>query len=64
MKNFPRGRFPKSCKSGEFFGGGVQADVYTSRGRISVTGFQFHSKNSMAVVDFRQMNGLQHGERH
>jgi len=28
------------------------ANVFTLRGRISVTGFQFHSKNSM--VDFRQ----------
>ena len=54
MKNFPRDRFSKSCKSGEFFWGvrGVQADVYTSWGWISVTGFQFHSKNSMLVVDF------------
>ena len=30
------------------------ANVFTLRGRISITGYQFLKKNSMAVVDFGQ----------
>ena len=30
-------------------------EVYTLWGRLLVIGFQFHSKNSTAVVDFRQI---------
>ena len=48
--------FPNRVNPVSFLeGGGLQADVYTSRGRKSVTGFQFHSKSSMDVVDFRQI---------
>jgi len=43
-KKIPEVVFPHCVNPVSFLEGGVQADVYTSRGRILVTGFQFHSK--------------------
>ena len=61
-KTFPEVVFPHRVNQVSFLEGWVRADVYTSRGRILVTGFQFHSKNSMAFLGFRQIYDIYTGD--
>ena len=53
MKFCLRGCFPNHVNPASFLEGGVQADVYISRG--TVTGFQFHSKIAWPLLIYGKL---------